>query len=59
MKQIILALILLMSVCSIQAQIIEDFSTDEKGNILTLEGCCSARESIDKETCTCESELYE
>ncbi len=33
--------------------------TDEKGNILNLEGCCSARESIDKETCTCESELYE
>lgn len=35
------------------------YLTDEKGNILTLEGCCSARESIDKETCTCESELYE
>lgn len=35
------------------------YLTDEKGNILNLEGCCSARESIDKETCICESELYE
>jgi hypothetical protein len=33
MKKIILLLILLISVCSIQAQIIEDFNTDEKGNI--------------------------
>ncbi|BAP29130.1 uncharacterized protein CHSO_0093 [Chryseobacterium sp. StRB126] len=33
--------------------------TDEKGNIQNLEGCCSSTESIDKETCTCESELYE
>ncbi|MBP2618457.1 hypothetical protein [Chryseobacterium jejuense] len=33
--------------------------TDEKGNIQNLDGCCSARESVDKETCTCESELYE
>lgn len=35
------------------------YLTDEKGNIKNLEGCCSARESIDKETCKCESELYE
>ncbi|SIS97916.1 hypothetical protein SAMN05421786_103560 [Chryseobacterium ureilyticum] len=35
------------------------YLTDEKGNIKNLEGCCSARESIDKETCNCESELYE
>ncbi|RXM52308.1 MULTISPECIES: hypothetical protein [unclassified Chryseobacterium] len=34
------------------------YLTDEKGNIKTLEGCCSARESIDHETCSCESELY-
>lgn len=35
------------------------YLTDEKGNILNLDGCCSARESIDKDTCSCESELYE
>lgn len=35
------------------------FMTDEKGNIQNLEGCCSSSESMDKETCTCESELYE
>lgn len=35
------------------------YLTDEKGNTRTLEGCCSARESIDNETCNCESELYE
>lgn len=35
------------------------YLTDEKGNIQNLEGCCSARESIDKETCSCESEFYE
>lgn len=34
------------------------YLTDEKGNIKNLDGCCSARESIDKDTCTCESELY-
>jgi hypothetical protein len=33
------------------------FMTDEKGNVLNLEGCCSAKESIDKDTCNCESEL--
>ncbi|MGE8527785.1 hypothetical protein [Chryseobacterium rhizosphaerae] len=35
------------------------FMTDEKGNIQNLEGCCSSSESMDKETCTCESGLYE
>lgn len=35
------------------------YLTDEKGNIKSLEGCCSSSESIDKETCTCESGLYE
>ncbi|AZB01166.1 hypothetical protein EG359_16800 [Chryseobacterium joostei] len=35
------------------------YLTDEKGNIQNLEGCCSSSESIDKETCTCESELYQ
>lgn len=35
------------------------YLTDEKGNTKSLEGCCSARESIDHETCNCESELYE
>ncbi|QIY91320.1 hypothetical protein [Chryseobacterium gallinarum] len=35
------------------------YLTDEKGNIKSLEGCCSSRESIDKDTCKCESELYE
>lgn len=34
------------------------YLTDEKGNIKNLDGCCSASESIDKETCTCESEFY-
>lgn len=34
------------------------FLTDEKGNIQNLDGCCSAKDSIDKDTCTCESELY-
>jgi hypothetical protein len=34
------------------------YLTDERGNILHLDGCCSSRESIDKETCKCESELY-
>lgn len=34
------------------------YLTDERGNILHLDGCCSARESTDKETCKCESELY-
>ncbi|MFP3832191.1 hypothetical protein [Chryseobacterium sp. SIMBA_028] len=35
------------------------YLTDEKGNIQNLEGCCSSSESIDKDTCTCESELYQ
>ena len=35
------------------------FMTDEKGNVLNLEGCCSAKESMDKDTCNCESELYQ
>ncbi len=35
------------------------YLTDEKGNIQNLEGCCSSSESIDKETCPCESELYQ
>ncbi|REC49184.1 hypothetical protein [Chryseobacterium pennipullorum] len=35
------------------------FMTDEKGNVRNLEGCCSSSESLDKETCTCESEFYE
>ncbi|MDR2235997.1 MAG: hypothetical protein LBE92_07735 [Chryseobacterium sp.] len=35
------------------------YMTDEKGTVQNLEGCCSASESIDKDTCNCESELYE
>lgn len=35
------------------------YLTDEKGNIQNLEGCCSAKDSIDKDTCNCESELYQ
>ncbi len=35
------------------------YITDEKGNIQNLEGCCSAKDSIDKDTCNCESELYQ
>lgn len=35
------------------------YLTDEKGNIQNLEGCCSSSESIDKDTCTCESDLYQ
>lgn len=35
------------------------YLTDKDGNIANLEGCCSSSESIDKETCTCESGLYE
>ncbi|PWN65256.1 MULTISPECIES: hypothetical protein [Chryseobacterium] len=34
------------------------YLTDQKGNVQNLEGCCSSSESIDKETCACESELY-
>lgn len=34
------------------------YLTDEKGNIQTLEGCCSSSESADKDICKCESELY-
>lgn len=34
------------------------FMTDEKGKVQNLEGCCSSRESVDKDTCNCESELY-
>lgn len=35
------------------------YLTDEKGKTKALEGCCSASESIDHETCNCVSELYE
>lgn len=35
------------------------YLTDEKGNIQNLEGCCSAKDSIDKDTCNCESEFYQ
>ncbi|MFZ4930848.1 hypothetical protein [Chryseobacterium sp. Mn2064] len=34
------------------------YLTDEKGNIQNLEGCCSSRESADKDICKCESDLY-
>ncbi|PTT42501.1 hypothetical protein DBR28_02465 [Chryseobacterium sp. HMWF028] len=34
------------------------YLTDERGNILHLEDCCSSSESINKDTCKCESELY-
>lgn len=34
------------------------YLTDERGNILHLEDCCSSSESVNKDTCKCESELY-
>ena len=34
------------------------YLTDERGNVLHLEDCCSSSESINKESCKCESELY-
>ncbi len=34
------------------------YLTDERGNILHLEDCCSSSERINKNTCKCESELY-